>query len=452
MPLIIDQTKIDKISGPVSMYILSPTQKHLVSYPQSPILILFGDIHENSENMCDKDENIFKIYDINFLKLLSNVSKKEEPVDFFVEGDDFHNSFRTIKYEKQHSMYMLWNLYIECYSKKQLAFYDHETPCEIIKNIRWQSGDPRFFRKGKNKDLLYSCNMLDFSQALIEELKPVKKQDGTYFSNVTSFYIRLKSLIEGLKNNKNCFNKLKQSTLLFEDIYQEFIEDDTGLVNKQLRFLDKYQKNIIKKYLKYYTEYVNINILKRKDYLILDNIHNNIITLLNARDVFDKTEIMQKLYNNFIDGSLTKYAIYQLKKNSVILDIYTIARSLKSTDVNPIINIFYFGNQHIENITYFFTEIMNGYDIIFENRISSNTIRCIDIKPYIDLDLVINSLYQYRRNSLSSSFHKRKQEKSYMRFLDRKEKRCLSINKSNNKRCLNRIKTCSNFCAVHKKS
>ena len=69
MPLIIHGSKVNNISGPVSMYILTP--KSISS--NLPVYMLFGDIHKSNKNMCDyTTKGIYKnIFDIDFLSLLT---------------------------------------------------------------------------------------------------------------------------------------------------------------------------------------------------------------------------------------------------------------------------------------------------------------------------------------------------------------------------------------------
>ena len=147
MPLNINGTLVKKISGPVSMYILTPKPNN--DFPNLPLYILFGDKHHSNEKMCKqtKAEGVYEIYDIEFLSLLNSLTTPEEPIDFYVEGGEIHNSYRNSPYSEKYPMEMVWNLYFECYKHngKKLVKYEHKTPCDKIENIRWQSADSRFF-------------------------------------------------------------------------------------------------------------------------------------------------------------------------------------------------------------------------------------------------------------------------------------------------------------------
>jgi uncharacterized membrane protein YheB (UPF0754 family) len=264
---------------------------------------------------------------------------------------------------------MIWDRYYECPNRsdgRKIAFYPYDKKeCEQIKNIRWQSADPRHFTEGKNKNLLYSCMLT----TIVNDLnKPLNV--STFLSEKNTFYARVMSTISWYRKNKNCFNKLKQTTFNAEDIYEEFIE--TGLVHKQLRFLNEPLKQTIKKYFKDYLDFVLNNSLQK--YKVkkesLQQTHENIIKAMieDENDGYISDQTLESLYNNYLYGYLIGYEIYLIDKYTCVLDIYTIARSLKpinnSYDVNPIINICYFGDTHVKNITYFFTQIMKGYDII----------------------------------------------------------------------------------------
>lgn len=166
MPVIINGTPVDKISGPISMYILTPKKNEL--FKNLPVYMLFGDHHTSTENTCDfKDPNTYNIYDINFLSLLNSVATSKEPIDFYIEGGDLHKFKLKSPYSKKNPMHKLWNLYIECYNNRRvlqpLAKYEHKTPCDKIDNIRWHSGDLRYF---SDKKLQMKCNMEKFLDSL----------------------------------------------------------------------------------------------------------------------------------------------------------------------------------------------------------------------------------------------------------------------------------------------
>ena len=169
---------IDRISGPVSMYILKPKETILERFSGLPIYILFGDIHYGNENMCEEDKSpggTYNIYDIKFLNIFNKLSTPEEPIDFFLEGPDLHRRTVHIPFDKPYPLDKFYSIYVECYENKQkkLAGYEYDQKqCEDIKNIRWQSADPRQFRDRKYQDphvtgCTYSSLMFDIRKTLV---------------------------------------------------------------------------------------------------------------------------------------------------------------------------------------------------------------------------------------------------------------------------------------------
>ena len=80
--LILKDKIINRISGPVSMYYLTPSLRELHNYKEEnidlPLIILFGDHHYSRENMCpncDCDEKscCYEIYHTDFLKELDKL-------------------------------------------------------------------------------------------------------------------------------------------------------------------------------------------------------------------------------------------------------------------------------------------------------------------------------------------------------------------------------------------
>jgi hypothetical protein len=86
MPLQIGNKKIDRISGPVSMYILKPTEYIFNKYKKfgvnAPVFMLFGDYHNSNKFMCDKctckkgdSKCCHKIYDPDFLIWVDTIAE-----------------------------------------------------------------------------------------------------------------------------------------------------------------------------------------------------------------------------------------------------------------------------------------------------------------------------------------------------------------------------------------
>ena len=256
MPLTINGNTVDNLSGPVSMYILKPNDNYLEKFPYAPILILFGDIHGDNANYCDPVTN--KVFDPNFLQLISKAvgakeDKKEDgKVDFYVEGGDLHDRLDDGEYDfKDWPMEQLWKLFNNCYNNPKIQgrkISDENKPtCNLIPNIRWQSGDIRFFKKEKSK-----FNSDEFIKKIIRDQK-IYPNDLVLNCGV---HINL-SL-----DTEMSANDIKISTTA-DEIYNEYVLG--GLIHKQLEKIlfanyeiKEYLLNKIKKYIEAVINKLNI--------------------------------------------------------------------------------------------------------------------------------------------------------------------------------------------------
>ena len=387
MPLIIKDTIINKLSGPVSMYILTPIQNDL--FNKLPIYILFGDMHNSDKGLCEKSSDSMNISSGEFLGLLNILVKPNEYIDFYVEGGDIHNRtpFSELNYTDEYPMHNLWNLYIECYKKKTLATYKYDpTKCEKMSRIRWQSGDIRFFKDEKFKDLLIPCNMHNF-------LFRFETKDSLTKAN---FLENLKSFDQYSTETNSCFKKLLSNTISFEDVRGE-IFSESGLINKQLQKININQRGKIIDYINTYISHVEssyaenitpeIKQITETLFLIIRNLDN--FTVYGDFDFH-----LDYLKDNW--DTFERYRNLSLYKYSILADIYTICRSLKYLNYSdvPIINILYYGNKHTENVVHFLTEIIGKYNIrhSFKYNSSQPDTRCIEIKDEINLNNIVNNV------------------------------------------------------------
>jgi hypothetical protein len=414
MPFIIDDKQINKISGPVSMHVLTPTKTDL------PLFILFGDIHESDENMCKEDESdgVYKIYDVNFLKLFDTLTTPDEPIDFYVEGGDFHSKIhdKPPSNENNYPMEKLWDLYVECY-KKNLITYERKVDCS---KVRWQSGDPRSFDSGENQNRLYKCNMHYF----IDKMNTGMKYLDSYplFSN---------SIVKQLKE----FNDvpggidalLNEKLENFENIFSE-----KNLINKQLK---KFERGSIEGDIKQYSQnLISELISEQKDFEIIketDNVFKQII-LYFISDEFQTQDpkfkpfvLTRQQYEFLTEDNNYKFNLYRtflMDKYVSLLDIYTISRSLKyhynnEYHIKPIINIIYAGDKHIYNMVNILTNILNLYKSVFNHNRVMKTMskfdRCIDftsydtdsrINFYLNISDIVNKLKHNRRSGIFEDF------------------------------------------------
>jgi hypothetical protein len=415
MPLFIEDKKVEKISGPVSMNMLYPSSTYLKEFPYAPIFILFGDIHFGNEKYCekvDKDrkpvENNYSVFDINFLSLLSDAVKNkgneeekekketDDIIDFYLEGGDFH--VKTI--EKSRSwppdtpMHKLWQLFNGCYYNERISYRTPHPTCSKIKNIRWQSADIRFF----DKRTLSLFNIFH--------------KTGNSISKTYNLFQKL------FKAQKE---RILADAILKEDVKREIIGNP--LIKKQL------DKIIIPKCKKKILEYFDSYIEK-----FFANYKDDVIDEINNFNFLVREYLSSKIYSyrfqeiiieieNTDDEIMENYFKFLLLKDALLLDLYTLARSYKIMCKNanihpnsrykdppkPLIVICYFGLRHIYTMLKFLLDddkylqsITEDNDMKYildelDKEIDIIPNRCIRILTRTKLDKQINDLRESRK-------------------------------------------------------
>jgi len=465
MPLFINGTRVNKISGPISMHILTPKKNDL--FPNLPVYMLFGDYHESSDNLCeDNSPEILDVYSTDFLGLLNNLVKPNgELIDFYIEGGDFHNMVTAKPFDtKKYPMRMVWNLYSQCYknvrSENKLAEYEHQTDCNKISNVRFQSGDPRYFKYAKKYEkLLLLCNMQNFLNLFKskEDLNP-----DTFVSNLNLF----------IQTNPggDCIEKLLYTSFSsYVDIGPEIFSEE-GLIHKQLKKFNPAQRRIMtdKIIRKYYTFSHQKHNEAVARYPLIENIYNELINIISKLQFNIHPENVDMKSLKYLQDNWESLEIYRdllVYKYSIVADIYTLCRSFKylNSQENPIMNILYFGNAHTNNVVHLLTKITHLYDQVEIKSVKTyDTIsRCVEIKNDIDLDKILNDAREIRNTILPvpKVFSFKRQPSPVrtpsvrtpsVRKQQKQEEICSSFKKSG-KKCVNKAKPNSQLCGVHKK-
>jgi hypothetical protein len=436
MPLNIGTKEVNNLSGPVSMYILYPSEKYLKRFPYAPILILFGDQHRSDIGYCDSKNIIngdYKIFDIEFLELLSKAvyvndeAKDEikETIDFYVEGGDLHLSPR-LNESDPFPMPQLCNLFTRCYNNSRMperSILDQDaSKCSSIKNIRWQSGDIRFFQEEVDK-----CHLWDF---LTANINFALSQKGNTEEN---FKAMLRDTMLSSENDKpdehNASEPNKCKSELLNDItaeatYELYI-NQRGLIRKQLDkgSFDGESRKYIEGRFKQYIDFVYKNYFNEETELF-NTIHKIIIELFNMKLYENGSEEnIDKLWNYFNNGSLSRYTYFLMIRKSLMLDLYTLARSYKimnknidsndNTVVRPLVTICYFGSEHISDMYSFLARMENTdkfleYVPYFIKHYSKKDDRCVNfdklniktetgLKNELDLKKLFGLLINHRR-------------------------------------------------------
>jgi len=133
-----------------------------------------------------------------------------------------------------------------------------------------------------------------------------------------------------------------------------------------------------------------------------------------------RKESIDNIYKYYTNGSLKKLMSIILMRDSVLPDLYILARSYKYmyTTVNPkhglvypMINICYFGCEHSKRMYQFLID--NGYKnvINIDNDVNVDVepSRCIDLTEHdVDLNKMINQLKKKRSEAKSGGKPKRR--------------------------------------------
>jgi hypothetical protein len=424
MPLVIEGNRINKISGPVSMYILVP--KDNPDFPNLPVYMLFGDIHHSDENMCPENPGVsgqYKIYDLEFLGMLNSLGAPEHPIDFYVEGGDFHNKSYDDPFSDNYPMQQLWNLYSECYTHngRKIAQYAHNTECKNISNIRWQSGDPRFF-DDYPKSYLLNCN--------------IKRLLGLVNFSIdrnNRHLMLLQAALDLFKEHQGCNKKLLSrksvgvKLSLEEELtaLKKIILDKNSFIFKQLKKIKPRRRVILIDWIKTYCDYSYADVVTTNEITTdllaeFNKLHLNCIKYIEKyiNGKYIDTEFFKEHLQDNNWKKLMLYYLYLCDKYRIVLDIYTLCRTFKYIEVkgsNPIMNIVYTGNSHTEGLIYFLETVSRLYTVKNIQDFSMDSVkyfnkpinRCVDIRLKLDLGNLIDTLKSNRVYADSSSVKRR---------------------------------------------
>jgi len=427
MPIDFGEKNVNNLSGPVSMHIYIPNDIYLKNFPYAPILILFGDVHESNIGECIIGE---KIYDEKFLKLISDAvagdpEKKEnydDTIDFYIEGGDFHNSLDTPLYTNKFPMEQLWNLFLKCYSNSRMKDRkisdENKSTCDLIKNIRWQSGDIRFFKKEDKKfnSSMFLNKIYDRMQVILTNSSPekdyYKEEDRKYnaFRESCIYYI---GVFKEIYNNP--IQDLSNMSLDADKLYNKYVIDSEGLIFKQLKKIKEYGGDDVTLSTKFksYMETIDKGALSydfQKRYVTE---FHSFITTIFTHDKFSKEfeEEVRKFSRKKEDATI--YTSYLRILRSTLLELYSWSRIYKTMiksmriqpnerkdnneAIHPLITICYFGDQHICNMTSYLLEENNYEKYPFSKATYSYTDRCLMFDRKYNLKSLINQVKDKRK-------------------------------------------------------
>lgn len=408
---------ISQLSGPVSIVILQPNydSAYFKTYKKAPLFILFGDIHCSDKNLCEPSKGAIRIHDINFLNMMCSIIKDNEVIDVCTEGENLTNQ-TNITTPTREPIYAFHNLVRYCNTLNK-THDDYQK----IQKIRWHHTDIRFWtlnipevQKVREDRPRNYYNMFEFLSIRVEGNKHYKdKPTSDIFFRVFRSYLS-KLIAAGYSFEANI-------AVNVTEIYFKLVENRYSLINYQISKITKksdreFLKQKISVYISYmYQKELQLSGLKESKDLgqLIRTMHNKMIGFCNG-DLVGLKEIHgtpeYTIYKNFI-----------LRIETIKLDIFTFAKSftrmLNPTPDKqpPIINMCYFGNLHIQNMTYFITKILNAegvggnaYNVILThgigqdapNPLSKDANRCLDFSQ-IKKSSISELLNQLRQMSIS---------------------------------------------------
>ena len=255
-----NNTLINRISGPISMYYLKPDPSVFVKYNKTinfPIILGFGDYHFSYQNLCKNcnKKDCVNIYDKNFLKKIDKLAS-EYPIDFFTESSD--SSTEILEGQGILFDYFLRKVVCPCHKtelkEKNIKKYLKSCP---TKNIRWHYTDTRFFYN-KLEGFIFTPQ-LDYLNKVMFDIKNGRPIEPNYFGKVVRgssyeeiFHIT-QSYFEDIKNKTNNAKTLLE---LGQNFTYELLSKLFDLL-KKTPGIEYIIKQLSKFFVKSYFTYIN---------------------------------------------------------------------------------------------------------------------------------------------------------------------------------------------------
>lgn len=372
---------IKKLSGPVSYSILEPKIENYSDY-DAPVIILFGDIHGGIGGEC-KDEDSYAIYKSNFLKAINSIANKY-PIDFNFEYYFSSEDLEAIKTNKvtkiTHQNTTPFNKFLinnhACFFKN----LKNKTNCPDP-NVRFHYVDIRMPHSKSKYN--YEYEILQFFT------------EGTFLRLANGKQIYTDNLNQVIGKIRMILTDIINKTTTFMDHYFDNIDFTTrSFVYKQIsKQKDNLKRiSIWKKWFKEYYFYIISSITDTKISELLQ-VFNTLISKLNkagytpiTRDMSEFVTINKPNFDRLTD--------ILVNVTSMFLDMYYITRAFKipDNDNKSILSIGYFGQSHVERLTYLLTDIMKIYNKKYYKDIYAILAQMADFNEQMGLkvDLDVN--------------------------------------------------------------
>jgi hypothetical protein len=371
-----------KISGPVSMYVLKPTEKAYKLPLSIPIIMLFGDRHDTRENECANCENDPRCYEIDnrLLAKLNELTSKKYPIDFYTETFGSHQIDKQDEKSRLYSFISIDHLISTCYgpNKKNTCPYP---------NIRFHFSDSRH----ANGYFEYTINHIhQIVSAIVNE--KIKAEELERYNYVQSTIDELIELFE--KNDKD--------TIKYA-FFDYIINKPNSLIRKEFNRLEIVNDMNIWRY------YFGKIYLQSEADMNMERILDGLKSIR-----FDQSTNVKTL-----STILISLHIFMLRTIARVLDIYFLMRVFKTLQPKAGTNsnrsgvaIGYFGDVHTRNIVHFLVET-ELYTLVYGNPTdmneedSTNSNRCITIDQPVPLfGLLSQHMERLERNNNVQSRNK----------------------------------------------
>ncbi len=167
-----------------------------------------------------------------------------------------------------------------------------------------------------------------------------------------------------------------------------------SLIIKQIH---KMNPTLKKKWLTYSMEhfqYVTSVASKEVDNNNMESVSSSFLILKEMFELRSRnqmtTEKMNTILNNY-NNSYSSAGFIMTTTAGAFVDLYYLARSFKPVEgENPVLSLSYLGVRHIRQIKYFLKTFLL-YESVFSIENTNTNLRCLQIKPEINLSQLLNS-------------------------------------------------------------
>ena len=379
--LVINNTLIKKLSGPIEVAILKPNEKFFremkVNFDvNAPIFMLFGDYHPVSDTLCSpcNPENCLNIWDDYFYKLLDRIVDPRYPIDINVEAFRFETRLNADRDERPISKMM--KMFNRCLKQNDESIMNSIklSLCPTEK-LRYQYSDIRQTYQTNQTSSIMNDVQFEFFYNTINYFT---EYYATYDSQNEIIQEFLVDKLNNIRNKDDIFLFLDKMIGYYSKKYKSFfingIEDfPKSFLEKQYNkspILKDFFDNTLKTYFDLFND--NSNQYKFNEIMVAyySTLKDILMIIIPNKDAFDIEFVKRKL-SKFTSDILLKINEIMFNNFNIFLDVYYLFRSFskrsiksKREESNPLLSFCYFGFCHVINLTIYL--ITSGfYDIVY---------------------------------------------------------------------------------------